>query len=93
MDKDEIIQGEYIKEAKIKKIITRSGSKILKKKKLPIANISNTLPVIPEKIYTHYRVRVCFTREEEEKINYKLVFYFCILCYIYIYSYFYIRWF
>jgi hypothetical protein len=74
MYKDDIIQVEYINEAKIKNIITRNNSKLLNKKNLPVANIPTIFPVIPEKEYTYYRVRIHFLPEKKEGKNYTLVF-------------------
>jgi hypothetical protein len=85
MDANEIIQGEYIKEAKVNNIFTRNRCKLLNKKKLPIATVSNTLPVIPEKEYTHYRLRIRFLRDETQKPNYKHLFVLLLLYFYIIY--------
>lgn len=82
MDKDEIIQGEYIKEAVVNNIITRKRGKLLNKKNIPVAKISNTLPVVSEKIYTHHRICIRFFRDEKQK-NYSLMFWL-ILVYLFI---------
>ena len=83
MDKNEIIQGYYINEAKIVKIITRNQKKKFNNKKLPIANISTTLPVVSEKIYSCYFLRIRFIRDENDLEDYIVqiflfLLYFCI---------------
>tara|TARA_B110000495_G_C22515347_1_gene314807 strand:+ start:30 stop:344 length:315 start_codon:yes stop_codon:yes gene_type:complete len=85
MDANEIIQGEYIKEANVNNILTRNRCKLLNKKKLPIATVSNTLPVIPEKEYTHYRLRLRFFRNENTKPTYKQLFVLLLLYFYIIY--------
>ena len=87
MDKDEIIQGEYIKEAVVNNIITRKRGKLLNKENIPIAKISNTLPVVSEKLYTHRRVYIRFFRDEKQK-NYSLM---CWLILLYLFIIYFIK--
>ena len=89
MNTDNIIQVEYINEAKVTKIVTRKRVELLKENKLPVAKISKLIPVIPKKEYTHYRIRIRFFREENEddtiyKILLLIILYFFVNCYIYI---------
>ena len=79
MNTDNIIQVEYINEAKVTKIITRTRDKLLKKKNLPIAKISTIFPVIPEKEYTYYRVRIRILVEENEDNGIYMIIFFIIL--------------
>ena len=92
MDINEIIQGYYINEAKVNKIITRNQEKKLNKKNLPVANLSNTLPVIPEKIYSRYTLRLRFIRDEEDDKENLLQYIFLFLLYFYV-SYYLVIWF
>ena len=45
MNTDNIIQVEYINEAKVNTIITRNRNKLLYKKNLPVANIPTIFPL------------------------------------------------
>ena len=85
MNTDNIIQVEYINEAKVNTIITRNRNKLLYKKNLPVANIPTIFPVIPEKVYTYYRVRIHFLPEKKEGKNYTLVFSFFAIYLFYYY--------
>ena len=67
MSIDNIIPVEYINEAKVTTIITRTRNKLLNKKNLPVAKISTNFPVIPEKEYTHYRIRIIFLRDDNKQ--------------------------
>lgn len=89
MSIDNIIPVEYINEAKVTNVVTRYRGNLLNKTKLPVAKISTLIPVIPEKEYTHYRVRIRFFSEENEddtiyKILLLIIFYFFVNYYIYI---------
>jgi|TARA_B100001175_G_C18974999_1_gene387059 hypothetical protein len=88
MNTDNIIPVEYINEAKVTKIVTRNRIKLLKESKLPVAKISKLIPVIPEKEYTHRRIRIRFFRDEIQKKDYYLlgwltIIYFYVIYYLY----------
>ena len=89
MSIDNIIPVEYINEAKVTNVVTRYRGNLLNKTKLPVAKISTLIPVIPEKEYTHYRVRIRFFRDDNNnnKLDYVLLvilmlFYLFIIYYI-----------
>tara|TARA_Y100000992_G_C21270523_1_gene496532 strand:- start:1381 stop:1653 length:273 start_codon:yes stop_codon:yes gene_type:complete len=88
MSIDNIIPVEYINEANVNTIITRNRNKLLNEKNLPVAKISTKFPVIPEKEYTHYRVRIRFFRDNNNnKLDYiflviLMLFYLFIIYYI-----------
>lgn len=94
MSIDNIIPVEYINEAKITNVVTRYRGNLLNKTKLPVAKISTLIPVIPEKEYTHYRVRIRFFRDNNNnKLDYiflviLMLFYLFIIYYINIKRYF-----
>ena len=89
MSIDNIIPVEYINEAKVTNVVTRYRGNLLNKTKLPVAKISTLIPVIPEKEYTHHRVRIRFIRDDNDnnKLDYVLLvililFYLFIIYYI-----------
>ena len=87
MSIDNIIPVEYINEAKVTNVVTRYRHNLLNKTKLPVAKISTLIPVIPEKEYTHYRVRIRFFRDNNNKLDcvfllILILFYLFIIYYI-----------
>ena len=93
MNIDNIIQVEYINEANVTNVVTRYRGNLLNKTKLPVAKISTLIPVIPEKEYTHYRVRIRFFRDNNNKLDcvfllILILFYLFIIYYINIKRYF-----
>ena len=87
MNIDNIIQVEYINEANVTNVVTRYRGNLLNKTKLPVAKISTLIPVIPEKEYTHYRVRIRFFRDNNNKLDcvfllILILFYLFIIYYI-----------
>ena len=60
-------------------MVTRYRGNLLNKTKLPIAKISTLIPVIPEKEYTYYRVRIRILVEENEDNGIYMIIFFIIL--------------
>ena len=87
MNTDNIIPVEYINEARVTTIITRTRNKLLNEKNLPVAKISTKFPVIPEKEYTHYRIRIRFFRDDNKE-NY---IFLAILILLYLFIIYYIN--
>ena len=87
MNTDNIIPVEYINEARVTTVITRTRNKLLNEKNLPVAKISTKFPVIPEKEYTHYRIRIRFFRDDNKE-NY---IFLAILILLYLFIIYYIN--
>ena len=87
MNTDNIIPVEYINEARVTTVITRTRNKLLNEKNLPVAKISTKFPVIPEKEYTHYRIRIIFFRDDNKE-NY---IFLAILILLYLFIIYYIN--
>ena len=85
MNTDNIIPVEYINEARVTTVITRTRNKLLNEKNLPVAKISTKFPVIPEKEYTHYRIRIIFFRDDNKQ--YYIFLAILILLYLFIIYY------
>ena len=88
MNTDNIIPVEYINEARVTTVITRTRNKLLNEKNLPVAKISTLIPVIPEKEYTHYRVRIRFFRDNNNKLDYVFL---AILILLYLFIIYYVN--
>tara|TARA_A100001015_G_scaffold299595_1_gene383827 strand:- start:462 stop:743 length:282 start_codon:yes stop_codon:yes gene_type:complete len=87
MNTDNIIPVEYINEARVTTVITRTRNKLLNEKNLPVAKISTKFPVIPEKEYTHYRIRIRFFRDDNKE-NY---IFLAILILLYLFIIYYVN--
>ena len=88
MNTDNIIPVEYINEARVTTVITRTRNKLLNEKNLPVAKISTKFPVIPEKEYTHYRIRIRFFRDNNNKLDYVFL---AILILLYLFIIYYVN--